>query len=193
VFLALVWLVGGPSRYATQWDAFDKGIMHTQTAPLVIMIGLCVTAIICVICYGVMVPYSDAVWLKVLADDEDALDKPPPESPVPDVEQAWGGANETTDAAGASKPQSAEDDDDDVDTKAALPPRLDWRVHPTILEAGLADIIVKWDAPPGTKPEDIQCVWSGSGGCCAARSGSCCQLSLALWHFFVLLVVASLV
>lgn len=58
--------------YSTTWDAYDRGVITTDMVAFVIMIVLCIWAMACVVYYGMCVPYSDAYWIKVLADPRQA-------------------------------------------------------------------------------------------------------------------------
>lgn len=62
--------------YSTTWDACNRGVIISDVLALIIMLILTIWAIACVVCYGVLAPYSDALWLKVLADPLAPMQKP---------------------------------------------------------------------------------------------------------------------
>ena len=166
-------------RYATNWDAYDRNVTKSHMAPLFIMLVLCVWAMVVVVCYGVIVPYSDAVWIKILAD-------PDQHQPFHDPEAGWKNAGpggqgrlaltplKSDQDSGDSKdpeptplppPNFDGDGDEGADAKAEgeddgdrqeLDPN--FVITARVVEQELADVVITWDAPPGTKAREIQCV-----------------------------------
>ena len=161
------------------WDAYDRNVTKSHMAPLFIMLVLCVWAMVVVVCYGVIVPYSDAVWIKILAD-------PDQHQPFHDPEAGWKNAGpggqgrlaltplKSDQDSGDSKdpeptplppPNFDGDGDEGADAKAEGEDDGDHQeldpnfvITARVVEQELADVVITWDAPPGTKAREIQCV-----------------------------------